>query len=232
MESSLIYEDQDLLVLNKPSGLAVHGGSGIAMGLVEALRAMRNEPQLQLGHRLDRDTSGVVLLFRRHRPLTEFHSALRHGRVRKDYALLVSGDWPPACSKVDVPLSRWRSRAGERIICADDEGTPALSRFRVLKRYNLATRLLARPETGRTHQLRVHTAHIGCPILGDRRYGQAQANHEARCELRLKRLFLHAERLRVCIGNTELDFSAPLPRELEDCLGHLDPEQVEARRNV
>jgi 23S rRNA pseudouridine955/2504/2580 synthase len=216
---NIIYENDDLLAVNKPSGLAVHGGSGISFGLIEALRQLRPpSAYLELVHRLDRDTSGLVLVAKRAPALRELHRQLRGKDVDKRYMALAAGKWPAATRVVEVPLQKNVLQSGERMVHASGEGKPALTRFRVLERLGGATLLEARPVTGRTHQIRVHARHVGHPLLGDEKYGTAQAAELAR-QLGLKRLFLHAASLRFTLPETgEIELHAPLEQALETVL--------------
>jgi len=216
---SIVYEDDDLLAVNKPSGLAVHGGSGISFGLIEALRQLRPDSAcLELVHRLDRDTSGLVLVAKRAPVLRELHRQLRGKDVDKRYIALAAGKWPAATRVVEVPLQKNVLQSGERMVHASREGKPALTRFRVLERLDGATLLEARPVTGRTHQIRVHARHAGHPLLGDEKYGTAQAAELAR-RLGLNRLFLHAASLCFTLPETgEIELHAPLETALEAVL--------------
>jgi 23S rRNA pseudouridine955/2504/2580 synthase len=197
LQDSILYEDKGLLVLNKPSGVAVHGGSGLNYGVIEALRLLRpDERQLELAHRLDRDTSGCLVVAKRRSALRTLHELLRRNGVDKRYVALVSGRWEKERAKVEAPLLKNRLQGGERVVKVDPDGKPALTHFRVRERFREATLVEARLVTGRTHQLRVHLAHLGTPILGDEKYGDGEANRLMR-ELGLKRLFLHAESISI-----------------------------------
>jgi 23S rRNA pseudouridine955/2504/2580 synthase len=217
LEQSILYEDNRLIVLNKPSGLAVHGGSGLNFGVIEAMRALRpDEKQLELVHRLDRETSGCLMIARRRSALRTLHELLRTNGVDKRYLALVAGRWQRDRETVDAPLRKNSLQGGERMVRVDPEGKQALTRFRVRERFADATLVEAELLTGRTHQLRVHLAHLGTPILGDDKYGDNLANRAMK-KRGLKRLFLHAESLRCNwtedVG--ELKVKAPLDRELE-----------------
>ena len=196
IEGAILYEDQRLLVLDKPAGIAVHGGSGLSFGIIEALRLLRpQEKELELVHRLDRDTSGCLLVSKRRSALRFLHTAMRENRVDKRYVALLAGNWRRDRVEVDAPLLKNVLRSGERVVTADSRGKPALTRFRVRARYGEAMLVEAQLVTGRTHQIRVHAAHLGTPILGDEKYGDGERNRWIR-ELGLRRLFLHAESLR------------------------------------
>lgn len=215
LERSVLYEDRHLLVLNKPSGLAVHGGSGIRMGLIEALRQLRPlEPCVELVHRLDRDTSGAIMVAKRKSMLRQLHAALREGHVDKYYLALVAGQWPGDLQKVDMPLLKNHLESGERVVRVDKEGKPSLTAFRVLERFSDACLMEAQPISGRTHQIRVHARAVHHPLLGDEKYGDPEANKRAR-EQGLKRLFLHATRLELNLADSDrIVVEAPLPEDL------------------
>ncbi len=225
LDQAILYEDKRILVLNKPSGVAVHGGSGLNHGVIEALRVLRpEEKQLELVHRLDRDTSGCLLIAKRRSALRTLHELLRRNQVDKRYIALVSGRWEKNKVRVDAPLRKNTLQGGERVVRVDPEGKEALTEFYVRERYRNATLVEARLMTGRTHQIRVHLAHLGTPILGDPKYGNADANRDLKA-LGLKRLFLHAESIgfRWPEGD-ELRIKAPLEPELEQLLSKLQSE--------
>src|SRR5699024_8124687 len=194
LDSAVLFEDKVLLVIAKPSGLPVHGGSGLNGGLIEALRTLREEPALELVHRLDRDTSGCIVIARRRSALRALHAAFREGKVDKCYLALLLG---PVTSPftVDVPLARYEKRGGERHVTVSAEGKAALTRFEPVAPGERASLVRARPATGRTHQIRVHAVHAGHPVAGDERYGDKAANRQLRTA-GLKRLALHAASLR------------------------------------
>ncbi len=189
LEDSVLFEDEALLVLNKPAGMPVHGGSGIALGLIEALRQTRPEwMEAELAHRLDRDTSGCLIIAKQVDFLRHIQSELRTGAVEKTYLALVHGAWPERLEQIDLPLRKNELASGERIVRADPGGKPALTTFQVLERFPEATLLQVGLETGRTHQIRVHCQSAGHPIIGDEKYGKSAA-------IRHNRLALHAWRL-------------------------------------
>ena len=193
----VIYQDQDLLVINKPSGMPVHGGSGISAGLIELLRvALPRSRRLELVHRLDRDTSGCLLVAKKRSTLVALHELITQRRVQKCYLTLVNGRWPRGLREVAYPLKKHQLRSGERIVRVDAAGKPALTRFRPIRRFRRATLLHVELVTGRTHQIRVHASASGYPILGDSRYGNAES-HELARQIKLNRLFLHACELTV-----------------------------------
>lgn len=218
-----LYEDQDILVLNKPGGLAVHGGSGIGTGLIEGLRELRSDlPMIELAHRLDRDTSGCLLLAKNRPALLALHEMLRAGRIEKHYLALVKGRWRGGSRTVNARLMRDRVRGGKRLVGVSDEGRDAASLFGPKRRYGPATLVDIRLDTGRTHQARVHAAHIGHPIAGDEKYGDWEFNRELR-DLGLRRLFLHAARLRFAHPATgaKIEVTADLPADLDNVLDRL-----------
>ncbi|HDZ57581.1 MAG TPA: 23S rRNA pseudouridine(955/2504/2580) synthase RluC [Pseudomonas xinjiangensis] len=215
LESNILYEDKALIVVNKPAGLAVHGGSGLNFGVIEAMRQLRPESdQLELVHRLDRDTSGCLMIAKRRSMLRHLHAALRRDGagdgVTKCYIALVRGRWPATTKRVHAPLQKNNLRSGERMVEVNAEGKESLTEFRVLQRYgDFATLVEARPITGRTHQIRVHARHAGHPIAGDPKYGDDEFSQQVR-ELGGKRLFLHAASLQ-----TELPDGAVLNVQAE-----------------
>ncbi|MFP1877960.1 23S rRNA pseudouridine(955/2504/2580) synthase RluC [Lonsdalea quercina] len=216
----IIYEDDYLLVLNKPSGTAVHGGSGLSFGVIEGLRALRPEARfLELVHRLDRDTSGVLLVAKKRSTLRALHEQLRSKGMQKDYLALVRGQWQSHCKVVQAPLLKNILQSGERIVRVNSEGKPSETRFKVEERFEHATLVKASPVTGRTHQIRVHTLHAGHPIAFDDRYGDRDFDGQL-AGTGLKRLFLHAQALKFEHPNTgeTLRVEAPLDDELRRCL--------------
>jgi len=226
LEQAVVYEDERFLVLNKPSGLAVHGGSGMDFGMIEAMRAIRPEARhLELVHRLDRDTSGCLLISKRNSALRTLHELMRENRVDKRYLALLSGSWRKGSQVVRAALRKNTLQGGERVVRVAADGKPAETRFRRLQRFPLATLVEVDLLTGRTHQIRVHSAWLGSPVLGDDKYGDAQANKWAR-DLGLRRLFLHAQSLRFrWPGEKEPhEFVAPLPEELQVFLQNMAKE--------
>jgi 23S rRNA pseudouridine955/2504/2580 synthase len=219
LEQSILYEDERILVLNKPSGMAVHSGSGLNFGVIEALRQLRpRETQLELAHRLDRETSGCLLISKSRESLRTLHELLRDNGVDKRYLALLSGKWRQDRIEVDAPLLKNILKGGERVVQVDHRGKPALTRFRVRERYPECTLVEVRLVTGRTHQIRVHSAHLGTPILGDVKYGDPEANKAMR-NRGLKRLFLHAESIHLqWPEGGDVHVSAPLEPALCDFL--------------
>lgn len=226
LAGSIIFEDDRLMVVDKPSGLAVHGGSGIDLGLIEALRVMRPESRfLELVHRLDRDTSGCVMVAKKRSMLRYLHEQLRNGTIDKRYLALVSGRWPNRRKVVNAPLMKNMLRSGERMVNVSVEGKKSLTEFSVVARYAQATLVEAKPITGRTHQIRVHALHAGHPLLGDDKYGDQLACRHFKAR-GLKRLFLHAASLVVPMPDDEapLRVSAPLSDDLQVVIDKLAGE--------
>ncbi|WP_299258789.1 RluA family pseudouridine synthase [uncultured Kushneria sp.] len=195
IERSLLRETPDWMVFNKPSGLAVHGGSGVKIGLIEALRQIRNDlPYLELVHRLDRDTSGCLLVAKSRDALNFLSDELREHRMQKHYLALVEGAWSVEQKEVDAPLLRFELPNGERRVRVDAAGKPSRTRFTLIESLKGASLIEAEPVTGRTHQIRVHADHAGHSLLGDTKYGSVTGERLARC-CELSRLFLHARML-------------------------------------
>jgi len=200
LETSIIFEDEELVVLNKPGGLAVHGGSGLAFGIIEALRQSRDDRRLELVHRLDRETSGCLLIGKSLVATRKYQDIFRQRRVVKIYRALVHGRWQADEQKVSNHLSSNREISGERMVVADDGGKFAESFFSTRKKFPAATEMGVRITTGRTHQIRVHARSCGHPLVGDSKYGDKAANKQFR-KNGFKRLFLHAERLELENGH-------------------------------
>lgn len=220
----ILHEDEALLAIDKPAGLAVHGGSGVSYGVIEQLRQERPAaPFLELVHRLDRDTSGVLLLAKKRPALVALHQQMRAGEARKYYMALVCGAWTNARQKVEFPLHKYTLPSGERRVRVSGEGLPSTTIFRLKAKRAGYSLLEAELKTGRTHQIRVHLAHVGYPIAGDDKYGSYDAN-EALGQLGLKRMFLHAARLIVRHPATgrELVLEAALPPDLSSFLARLE----------
>lgn len=227
LEAAVIYEDDRMIALNKPSGMAVHGGSGLSWGLIEAMRVLRpKSTELELVHRLDRDTSGCLLLAKRRSALRDLHRLMRDNAMQKRYQALLVGRLPQRKVRVDAPLRKNLLRSGERVVRVDPEaGKQARTLFRCIRQFGDFTLAEAELITGRTHQIRVHAAHIGAPVAGDEKYGQAEANRRLR-GLGLDRLFLHARALIFQLQHNErpLRIDAPFPPELEAVIARLDQE--------
>lgn len=226
MALPIIYEDEALLVVDKPSGVAVHGGSGVSFGVIESLRASRPQARfLELAHRLDRDTSGLLVLAKKRSALTALHAALREGQVKKRYLALAKGQWTGDLRKVDVPLRKAHTQTGERRVSVDPDGKESRTEFRRERSFRDYTLVSAMLLTGRTHQIRVHLVHLGHPILGDEKYGDFELNR-ALAKSGLKRMFLHAAEIELkhpLTGDT-LKLTSPLPEALRRFLDTL-PEK-------
>ena len=217
LDLPVLFEDDALVAVDKPAGLAVHGGSGVSFGVIERMRTARSGLKfLELVHRLDRETSGVLLLAKKRSALTALHAALREGRTGKRYRAFVRGDWRGDERAVDLPLRKYLTREGERRVAVDSTGAESLTVFRPLERFAGATLLEAELHTGRTHQIRVHLAHLHHPIAGDDKYGDFTWNREL-ASRGLKRMFLHAAELDVehPLTRRPLELRSPLPPELE-----------------
>ena len=226
MEASVVFEDARLLAINKPSGVASHGGSGISFGAIETMRVLRPRDNLELVHRLDRDTSGLLVLAKKRSALTELQRLLRedHGSgIEKRYLALLVGRMPDGVMSVDVPLHVGLRQGGERHVQVNPDGKPSMSHFRMLERRGGQSYCEIRIETGRTHQIRVHAQHIGHPVAGDDKYGDAAANKRLREQVGLKRLFLHAATLEFALdgGKAPYRLNAPLLPELIEVLDRL-----------
>ena len=229
LKSRILYEDKGLFILNKPSGMAVHGGSGVSMGVIENLRALYpQEKSLELAHRLDRDTSGCLIVSKKASVLKQLHTLLREGGkeaesgVEKIYIALVQGNWPKYLKQIDAPLHKNQLISGERVVKVRPDGKPSLTTFQVLERFGHATLIEARPQTGRTHQIRVHALHAGHPVAGDDKYGEKEFNKQMR-KYGCKHLFLHAARVAFTLPATgqHIDIQAPLDPDMKVCLERL-----------
>src|SRR5471030_1817575 len=216
-ELPIVFEDEGLLAIAKPAGLAVHGGSGVSFGVIEQVRAARPEAKfLELVHRLDRDTSGLLLLAKKRAVLIALHELIRSGQMDKRYLVLVQGKWPSGKQHVKLKLQRYVTGAGERRVSVDDEGRESHTVFELERACGAYSLLRAQLKTGRTHQIRVHLAHLGFPIAGDDKYGDFDLNKRLDKQ-GLKRMFLHAWKLAFLhpLSGDRLRFEAPLPPELE-----------------
>ncbi|HEY3787088.1 MAG TPA: RluA family pseudouridine synthase [Steroidobacteraceae bacterium] len=219
---SIVHEDTDLLVIDKPSGIAAHGGSGISFGVIEALRALRPQETLELIHRLDRDTSGCLLVARKRSTLRTLHALLREGKLEKRYLALLRGKWDLGRKRIDAPLRTDLRVGGERTVKVDQQGKSSLSEFRPVQFFGKhATLMEVMLLTGRTHQIRVHAVHAGHPVAGDEKYGDEPFNSAMRaCGLR--RMFLHAHSVGFqWPGAAELSVNTPLPAELSAVIDNL-----------
>lgn len=228
LAKSILYEDDGLLVINKPPGLAVHGGSGITLGLIETLRQMRPEARhLELVHRLDRDTSGCIMVAKKRSYLRHLQAALREksagaGGIIKVYQALVVGDWSKRIHQVNAPLLKTEVAGGERVVRVHPEGKSSLTEFKVLQRFDGFSLVEARPITGRTHQIRVHAQYSGYCLVGDEKYGNDEINEVMRAQ-GVRRLFLHASSLSFYLPESD-EFTrvdAPLPPDLAIPLSRL-----------
>lgn len=227
LERSLLYEDAGFMVVNKPAGMAVHGGSGLSFGVIEGLRTLRpQETELELVHRLDRDTSGCLLVAKRRAMLRWLHEQIRQQTMQKHYLALLAGSWAGRPREVNAPLLKNTLQSGERVVRVDPDGKPSRTQFRLVRHYPGASLVEARLETGRTHQIRVHAAYMGAPVLGDEKYGDREANRALRERGGLKRLFLHATALTFPLPEEAQPFriQAPLSPDLEAVLAHLAPQ--------
>jgi len=224
LESQIIYEDEVLIVLNKPSGMAVHGGSGLSFGVIEAMRALRPQAKmLELVHRLDRDTSGCLVIAKRRSALRNLHEQLRNKNVQKFYHALVKGHWPDKLTRVTENLKKNDLKSGERVVVVDNiNGKEAETRYKVIQHYDNCTLVRAFPVTGRTHQIRVHCQTIGHPIACDSKYSYEEFDAKIKA-VGLKRLFLHAASIEFTHPRTEerVKIEAPLEKSLQQVLGKL-----------
>jgi 23S rRNA pseudouridine955/2504/2580 synthase len=232
VEAAVIFQDKHLLVLDKPAGVAVHGGSGMSFGVIEALRASRPRETLELVHRLDRDTSGCLLIARDRATLTGLHALIRDGGMHKTYLALVAGSWQLGTKRIDAPLATDNRQHGERHVRVADAGRESVSIFKPVQFMgSLATLMEVDIPTGRTHQIRVHASFAGHPLLGDDKYGDRDKNAELKRH-GLKRTFLHAQSVAFEWPGSGVPFhaSAPLPAELAAVLDAITPVKRARRR--
>lgn len=223
IEKHILFEDKGLIVMNKPAGMPVHGGTGVSFGVIDLIRLARpKEKYLELAHRLDRETSGCLILVKKSSLLKEIHALFREGRVAKIYWALVKGHWPASLTRVDVPLLKNQLKSGERIVTVNNEGKEALTAFKVLEYFKDCTLVEVTLHTGRTHQIRVHTTHVGYPILGDEKYGDKAFNKIMREKIG-NRMFLHARQvfLELPLSNQVVNISADLDSDWQACLSSL-----------
>jgi len=227
VELPVVFEDEALLVVNKPSGTAVHGGSGVSYGVIESLRAARPQAKfLELAHRLDRETSGLLVLAKKRSALTALHAALREGKVRKCYLALVKGRWRDDKRRVDLPLKKYLTKSGERRVSVDREGRESQTVFRRERAFRDCTLLSAELLTGRTHQIRVHLAHLGFPVAGDDKYGDSssteigEAGPEAHVPAR------RGSGVRASASGEALKLHVPLPEDLSRFLDSLEADAL------
>ncbi|MFC4699482.1 23S rRNA pseudouridine(955/2504/2580) synthase RluC [Glaciecola siphonariae] len=224
LQDAILYEDERFIVLNKPSGIAVHGGSGLQFGVIEGLRVLRPDaPFLELVHRLDRETSGCLLIAKKRSALRHLHEQLRNNQVDKIYHALVAGAWPEKRHKVKAPLHKNTLQSGERMVQVSDMGKPSETKFRILQSFPHSTLVEAKPITGRTHQIRVHCLHAGHPIACDNKYGDAEFDKHIKT-LGGSRLFLHAAQIRFIHPRTDeqVSFRAPYDSKLSKLMDKLN----------
>jgi 23S rRNA pseudouridine955/2504/2580 synthase len=215
LRSSIIYEDEHLFVLNKPASLAVHAGSGVRGGVIEAMRMMYPDLSLELVHRLDKETSGCLMVAKKRSSLKALQRALEAGMINKTYLAWVAGHWPKSLQNVEMPLRRFELSGGERRVCVDEDGKASQTLFKPLRCEDGATLLECRIITGRTHQIRVHTSANGHPIIGDDKYGRREVNATFR-ERGMKRMMLHASRLEINCPELGLMLTVHAPCALFD----------------
>lgn len=233
VSKAIVREDDNLLVLDKPAGLAVHGGSGLSFGVIEVLRALRPDDTLELVHRLDRDTSGCLLVARNGATLRTLHALLREGQFEKRYLALLRGKWELGRKRIDIPLRTDLRVGGERTVRADSGGKPSVSEFRPVQFFGTrATLVEVTIFTGRTHQIRVHAQHAGCPVAGDGKYGDEAFNAQMKA-FGLNRMFLHAHSVSFqWPAAGEFSVSTPLPPELTAVIDQLGAEKPRRRRRA
>jgi len=229
LQAAILYEDDDLIALNKPSGIAVHGGSGISFGVIETLRYLRDDcPDLALVHRLDRNTSGCLLLTKNRAILLQLHELLRDGLIDKHYDALLAGRWQGGVRRVEKALQKNRQLSGERMVQIDDEGQRATSLFAPQRIYENCTLVDVRIDTGRMHQIRVHAAHLGHPVAGDDKYGDDAFNRMMK-GFGLKRMFLHARVIEFTLPDSgrHVRIEAPLDERLQNVLDRLEQQETD-----
>ncbi len=221
IEQSVIFEDEQLIVLNKPVGLAVHRGSGVNFGAIDGLRALRpQQPYLELAHRLDRDTSGCLLFAKTATALQAIQQGLLNGTLEKRYVIICLGQWRGK-KRVEAPLRKGALRGGERLVMVSETGQTACTEFTVRRANSRASWVDVQPITGRTHQIRVHAAHVGHPIAGDERYGDAEFNQLLAVH-NLRRLFLHAIAIKLPLPQGILQLEAPLDGDWQRAVDYLN----------
>jgi 23S rRNA pseudouridine955/2504/2580 synthase len=231
-EFDVVFEDDAMIIVNKPAGVAVHGGSGVSFGVIEQLRRARPEARLlELAHRLDRETSGLLIMAKKRSALTRLHDQFREGAVAKRYLAMVKGVWRNPLQHVRAPLLKYLTDEGERRVSVDPEGKASHSIVRLQKQWRDFSLLEVELKTGRTHQIRVHLAHLGYPILGDDKYGDFALNKELQ-KMGLKRMFLHAARLDLPhpITGEPISLTLALPPELQRFVDQLDGNENETRK--
>lgn len=215
----ILYEDKEILIIDKPAGIAVHGGSGVKFGVIELIRAARSDQNnLELIHRIDRETSGCLMLSKKRSFLRFMHEQFRLGAIKKNYFALVNGFWRFGENKIDKPLMTHHRKNSERYVTCEASGKKALTKVKLINQYKDCALIQCQPVTGRTHQIRVHLSELGYPILGDERYG----NHNLNMKLKkkgIKRLFLHAQSIGFLDKNgTDRLYTSPIPKDFDDFL--------------
>ncbi len=221
LETLIIFECKEFLLLNKPSGMAVHGGSGLSFGVIEALRALRpKEKFLELVHRLDKDTSGCLLIAKKRSYLKHFQNLLRARKMKKEYVAVVKGNWSNQFNQVNVPLKKNLLKSGERYVSVDMTGKKSETHFKHLKDLGELSLIKAMPMTGRTHQIRVHAKHAGCPLLGDEKYSDFDGDQSLLKSLGLRTFLLHAKKLSFTLPDSDefYSYEAPLPVKMEQVI--------------
>ncbi len=225
LQHSILYEDDGFLIVNKPAGFAVHGGTGVSSGIIEGLRLLRPEAHfLELVHRLDKDTSGCLIIAKKRGALRAFHAIFRDNQIHKTYLALLAGQWKKKKLVVNAPLLKNIAKSGERMVVISSAGKAAETVFTRLTAFQDSTLVEAAPKTGRTHQIRVHAVHLGHPIIGDERYGRDDLNLTFK-QKGYKRMFLHAKTLTFShpITGEVMKITAPLPPQLEQLLTQEKP---------
>ena len=223
LEQSIVFENEHILIINKPAGLAVHSGSGVDYGVIDAMRLLRPEDEIELAHRLDRDTSGCLLLAKHRQSLLAMQTLLQDKSLNKKYRAVVKGSWAPESSEIKLPLKKIHLANGERRVCVDRNGKHALSRVKLLQAGRLFSLIQVELVTGRTHQIRVHCQAQGHEIAGDDKYGDSEFNRDMR-RRKIRRLMLHASSLELPLGEftPEVVINAPLPAEFDLLSGFID----------
>jgi 23S rRNA pseudouridine955/2504/2580 synthase len=228
LESLIIHECNQYILLNKPSGIAVHGGSGLSFGIIEALRALRpREKFLELVHRLDKDTSGCLLIAKRRSYLIHFQDQLRNRTMKKEYLALVEGQWRKQNNRITAALLKTQPQSGERYVCVDKSGKASETRFKCMQQLNNFSLIKAMPMTGRTHQIRVHAKYAGCALLGDEKYSELSQHQALLKKLNLKTFLLHAQKLTFTTPDSEqaISFEAELPQKFKQTIDYLTKQQ-------
>lgn len=227
-EFDVAFEDEAMIVLDKPAGVAVHGGSGVSFGVIEQLRRARPEARfLELAHRLDRETSGLLIVAKKRSALTRLHDMFRDGGINKRYLALVKGRWKNPLQHVRLPLHKYLTEEGERRVSVSDEGKQAHSIVRLVARWQNFSLVEVELKTGRTHQIRVHLAHLGFPLAGDDKYGDFSLNKDLQ-KAGLKRMFLHAAKLSLAhpLTGISVGLDSRLPADLSGFIARLDANET------